>query len=45
MMIDADIVGTNALSTPLTRHWLVNGATLNSASSPYQVTYDSATSM
>lgn len=44
MMIDADIVGTNALNTPLTRHWLVNGASI-SANAPYQITYDSATNI
>lgn len=43
-MIDADIVGTNALSTPLTRHWLVNGATL-SDDEPHQITYGNATTM
>lgn len=44
-MIDADIVGTNALSTPLTRHWLINGAGLSASSAPYEVTYDGATTM
>ncbi|KAK1926338.1 phosphatidylethanolamine-binding protein [Papiliotrema laurentii] len=44
IMIDADIVGTNALNTPLTRHWLVNGAGL-SDSTPHQVTFDQATTI
>jgi len=44
MMIDADIVGTNAMNTPLTRHWLVNGATL-SDEDPHTITFDSATTI
>jgi len=43
-MIDADIVGTNGLSTPLTRHWLVNGASL-SDDEPHMLTYDNATTI
>ncbi|KAI9636046.1 phosphatidylethanolamine-binding protein [Dioszegia hungarica] len=37
-MVDADIVGTNAQTTPLTRHWLVNNVMLQGSGS-YSINY------
>ena len=44
LLIDADIVGTNSKSTALTRHWLVNGASLT-GEAPYTVGFDGATTV
>jgi len=40
-MVDADIVGTDD-TKPITRHWLVNGVTLDNSTSPDNVTFTSA---
>ena len=45
MMIDADVPGTNGNTTPLTRHWLVNSASLSTTNTPWALGYNTATNM
>ncbi|WVR03417.1 hypothetical protein IAU60_000408 [Kwoniella sp. DSM 27419] len=45
LMVDANTVGTDESTEAQTRHWLVNGVTLNKASTPYTVTFDNATTI
>jgi hypothetical protein len=44
MMVDADIVGTNAQTTPLTRHWLVNTVMLQ-GNGPFSINYTGSTAV
>ena len=45
ILADADIVGTDESTMPQTRHWLVNGAMLDSTQTPYLLDYNQSTSM
>jgi hypothetical protein len=45
-MVDADIVGTDEATMAQTRHWLVNGASVEmTGEAPYAFNYTGATSV
>ncbi|ORX34585.1 phosphatidylethanolamine-binding protein [Kockovaella imperatae] len=45
ILADANVVGTDESTEAQTRHWLVNGASLDTSSAPWTVTYTNATSI